>query len=419
MSRPIARGLCFAAAVFLLLGLCCDPAAAQASAAAPASATRASGGDTGKASTPSPADSGSQVSAPDQGKPNEEQQYSPKKLSTEELLTLPAALLILLAGGFFGGLVDGFGTAVNYKFAIPRRLAASATAAGGEWELGFIGHGLVGVMAAFSIFAVSGVVFPGAESMSARNIEPIRLLSWALVAGYLGPRLLRLIASKLENLDELKTKQRATDQKVDEGAKLAGTTQQKLRESEEANPNLQDAQRWLTAYQVARDLNNPKLAQEKDYLGNAQRKFDLVLGQSPANVTALIGLANVCGARADLNKALDSTADSLADWNEGIAKLNEAVKADPRSAKAHYNRACFKAMANVGRTGKDNYPTAEIFADLRTAYELQPSFRDYAGQDTDFDALRATQGLNPADAALITHVRIPEEPAASPLPAKS
>lgn len=412
MSHPVGRGLFLAAAAFSLLTVCCDPVAAQANPGAVAKAPSASAGVAAKASEPN-ASSGNQVSTPagaraeevkaEEVKSKDDRNKDDKtKAETQHdtPMGVPLTLLILLAGGFFGGLVDGLGTSVNYKFAIPHRVAASAAAIGGEWELGFLGNGLVGVLAAFSIFAVSGVVFPGAESMSARNIEPVRLISWALVAGYLGPRLLRLIAEKLESLDEVKNRQNATEQKVHENTKLASTTQQKLQESEDANPNLQDAQRWLTSFLVAVDLN-PEKAQKVDYLGNAQRKFDLVLKQNPSNIAALIGLANVSAERGTLKVLKDPNADLLDDWKTGIAKLDEAVKADPRSAKAHYNRACFKARAVACLSGKDSYKTDEIFADLRTAYELQPSFRDYASQDRDFKELRESGKLTPAEMDLI------------------
>lgn len=67
-------------------------------------------------------------------------------------------------------------------------------------------------------------------------------------------------------------------------------------------------------------------------------------------------------------------------YAEAADVLREAVQRHPDSGGLYYNLACFDSMAGA--------EAASVAASLSRSIELNAGFRDYARQDTDFDAVR-------------------------------
>lgn len=369
------------------------------------------------------------------------------------------AIACIALCGAIGGFVDGLGTNLRYRLTVPSfhrvkyrvldsgatHLAASesgssrigAGSTGGEGgivsdtkgfvaseiELGSVGDALVGVVAAFSVFVVSSAVFPGTNTSQVLEMGLINLIGWSLVAGYLGPRLLRLIAEKSGNIEKAQkvaneaseaakaatSKVQIAEKKGDiaEAEAKAAKDQAKavtmsIRATAQASPLLEQAQRLLTMNEVAGVMKPPVDAQDRKtrYLDKAEAMFKLALKRSEgqgADVGAMIGLANTYYGMADLVDGAADSADALQYWKKGIETLEAALAADPKSAKTRYNLACFKAKANTVPARHDTYPPDEIFADLRKAYELEQEFQQYAYSDDDFSALRSMQPPPKAD----------------------
>ncbi len=391
-------------------------------------------------STPSPTVTQSMpAGTQDQGKKE-------NKDSGEWTWRLWSMLGVITVCGAIGGIADGLRTNLRYRLSLPalhrvryRVGDASATpskpgqgtppakpaAEAGETvvsetvtftarelELGFLGDAIVGVVAAFSVFVVSSAVFPGAAEQNVTQMNLVHLIGWALVAGYLGPRLMRMITTKIGSLDEVKetANQASTDAiaakaAAESGKQSADAAKATIKAVEESHPLVVEAQRLLTVNEVA-DLLAEKIApadRKSNYLDKAEEKYKLALALHPDSASQLIGLANVYYDMAELGApATEKDPRTVPDlWKAGVETLEKALKADPASAKARYNLACFKAKANAA-SGSDTYPKAGIFEDLKTAYKASPDFQSFAFTDPDFDALRQGRSeLKPEDLALI------------------
>ena len=66
-------------------------------------------------------------------------------------------------------------------------------------------------------------------------------------------------------------------------------------------------------------------------------------------------------------------------FDEAIALMQRDAESHPDHPALLYNLACYEALADRGD---------DALAHLARAVELSPRFREYAEQDSDFDALR-------------------------------
>lgn len=281
-----------------------------------------------------------------------------------------------------------------------------------ELELGFLGDAIVGVVAAFSVFVVSSAVFPGAAEQNVTQMNLVHLIGWALVAGYLGPRLMRMITTKIGSIDEVKetahqasSDANAAKAAAESGKQSADAAQATIKAVEESHPLVVEAQRLLTVNEVAglmAEKVDPAERKSK-YLDKAEEKYKLALTLHPDSASHLIGLANVYYDMAELDvpATKEDPRTTLDLWKAGVETLEKALKADPASAKARYNLACFKARANAAANA-ETYPQSGIFDDLKIAYKASPDFQTFAFTDTDFDGLRkGRSALKPEELALI------------------
>lgn len=354
---------------------------------------------------------------------------------------------IIALCGAIGGMADGLRTNLRYRLMIPGMhrvryrvreagttptqtgqgaapaqpapeagevmVSESTTFTARELELGFLGDAMVGVVAAFSVFVVSSAMFPGATEQDVVKISLVHLIGWALVAGYLGPRLMRLITDKIANIEAVKqtANQASSDASAamvtaESGKRSADAAKATVKASEESHPLIVEAQRLLTVNEVAGLMKGtvPPEKRKSDYLDKAEEKYKLALALHPGSASHLVGLANVYYDMAELaapaTKNDPRTVPQL--WQAGVETLEKALKAEPASAKARYNLACFKAKANAASAPANPYPEAGIFEDLKAAYGSNKDYQAFAFTDPDFKALRERKdALKPEDLALI------------------
>lgn len=67
-------------------------------------------------------------------------------------------------------------------------------------------------------------------------------------------------------------------------------------------------------------------------------------------------------------------------YDEASGVLRDALKSFPDAAQLHYNLACFDSLAGVD--------VATVAASLRRAIELNPGFKEFARDDSDFEPVR-------------------------------
>lgn len=281
-------------------------------------------------------------------------------------LTLGAALVAIVMSGAFGGLVDGLRSQRSYQFRFGNT----------TWEWGSVGDALVGVTAAVAIFAFAANVF-GNDKISGQIsvITFLKIIAWGVISGYAGTRMLdslttRAIAQMIET-------------KVAEQVKSQGVM------DEATKASLDEAQQLVTRHlQLVAAAPGMVSKEAETTLVNAQRKYLLVLKSDPANVRAEIGLANVHCSRGEYLASIGKPTEGLASLQEAIKIVTAAIKRDPAVAKAHYNRACYKALA-----GATAYPKDDAAADLLAAIELDEHLKEYAVGDKDLESLHGHKKL--------------------------
>ena len=72
-------------------------------------------------------------------------------------------------------------------------------------------------------------------------------------------------------------------------------------------------------------------------------------------------------------------------YDEAGGVLRDALKTYPDAAQLHYNLACFDSLA-----GAD---VATVAASLRRAIELNPGFKEFARDDSDFEPVRGESAI--------------------------
>jgi tetratricopeptide (TPR) repeat protein len=96
--------------------------------------------------------------------------------------------------------------------------------------------------------------------------------------------------------------------------------------------------------------------------------YDEALGVQPDHQGALIGKAKALVRR------------TPPDYPEAIGILSRVIDGDPSSARAYYNRACYRSLS-----GAD---AVTAISDLTEAVRLAPHYRKHARMDKDFSRLR-------------------------------
>lgn len=267
-------------------------------------------------------------------------------------------ILVLMLFGGLGGFVDGLTANVSYK----------VSWGGRRWEIGSLGDVLVGMTAAIAIFTVASALFPDLkiEEFETDLKQFIRIVAVGVLSGYAGIRLLNPLTRKL-------AEQIATD-KANEAVKAIKT------QSVELTINVKDGDRKLANYDFQKDhlFAEEKYDDAAKLLDEPQKCYQAALGIDPVDTEALMGAAKVARRRAELAKLQDRDPDDY--WKAAIKALDGITDRDKQSARAFYNKACYKNL--MGR------PSGEVLKDLKVAIDLSPALKDRARTDPDFATLK-------------------------------
>jgi tetratricopeptide (TPR) repeat protein len=113
--------------------------------------------------------------------------------------------------------------------------------------------------------------------------------------------------------------------------------------------------------------------------GNLDRALDTIgeaLEISPFDGRALLTQARILKRKA--LTAQDSERAKL--LNQALDCVNRSIAVMPGKAEPIYNKACYQALLGIDKN--------EVFANLKTAFRLNPAIRKIATEDPDFANLR-------------------------------
>lgn len=282
------------------------------------------------------------------------------------------ALIVIAVSGAFGGFVDGMRATRSYRVRF------------GAWseDWGSVADALVGMAASVAIFAFAESIFGGGrelkDSVSAWFL--IKIAAWGVLSGYAGTKLLDDLSSKaIQKLIREETGKQVSQQiAVDQQA------QQIVQEAEQMRT--QHLARMAVISSGAADAEAEKL------LNRAIQKLRGVLGKDPQHRQAQNALAN---ALADLGAyykgriAADLQGKAAAPLAEAIQIQDAIIRQDPAFSKAHYNRACYRAVAAAGDQAREQ-EREQAIEDLRQAIQRDEQWREYARTDPDLFSLRET-----------------------------
>jgi len=270
---------------------------------------------------------------------------------------VPALLAVVISGGFIGGTIFSMQSEGVYELRIRRGGPQSQrpiVTIGGVWEYGFVGiaAGMIGLLITARIIGVgakdvasalgadAGTI--GTASITAaadRLFTCLGVFSVALVAGFLGLNLIRMVSDKVK--EEIK-------KKIQEEFKEELTPD---RLAERAKQLLEN-HAYESAVKAYREL------------GTHERTLRSPIGQA----MALRRLGR-----------LDAAISCL---DDGIQSRAPAEGEPSRRAMAYWNRACYKSLKNKGDLKEENVKS--IIEDLELSLQNEPGFKNSL-RDVDFD----------------------------------
>lgn len=292
-----------------------------------------------------------------------------RKTGQNELQQLPPqakyspwlALFVLAVSGFFGGFVDGLRSTRTYN------------ARFGRWsqDWGSVGDGLIGMGAALAIFAFAESIFSNVTQQDRVTAWFLtKIVAWGVLSGWAGTKLLDDLSSKaIRQMIQQETGKQVAEQNA--------TVQ------DESN-TIREAEQLRTRHlaKAATLAQGQKDADTEDLAKRAILKFKSTLQKNPANRDARNGLANTLADLGVYYLRVDPADPQAKPLFEQAIKLADALVAeDAGFAKGYYNRACYKAVAGGA--------LSEVIADLKTAFKLDPHFREYALSDVDLNRVHA------------------------------
>lgn len=276
------------------------------------------------------------------------------------------ALFMIAVSGLFGGLVDGLRSTRSYTFRF----------SGTTKELGTLGDGLIGMLAAIAIFAFADSIFGSALMLGDRikAWQVIKLVAWGVLSGWAGTKLLDDLSNKARDLI-----QRQTGTEVAQQLAAVQSGISSVREAEQ--------QHTLFLSKLATLAKGVKDDKVEALAKKAVSNYEAVLEKSPSNREARNGLANTLADLGAYYLRDPADPDEANPRFERAIKLQDALIAeDPGFAKAYYNRACYKAVANR--------PVAEVTTDLDEAIRRDATFREYARLDVDLERVHSDPWWN-------------------------
>lgn len=290
--------------------------------------------------------------------------------------SLFALVAAVMGFGALGGFVDGLTTDIVYRVNIGTR----------SLDIGTFGDIFAGSTAAIAIFTVGNALFPGIslKTFGTNLDDSMRIIAISVLSGYAGVRLLNPLTRKL-------VEQISTDKAREVSKSIKAR-------NEEVVIAVKDGEKALYRYDI--EAGDPAVPRDPERaersLEEADKSFEIALRHDPLDTEALMGRAKVARRRAQLHEGTGQSGE--ADWALALQLLDRITTANPRAARAHYNKACYKQIRQ--RSG----PSEEAMRDLRTALELQPELRSRAALDSDFAGIRESEAfkglIGPSSASL-------------------
>jgi hypothetical protein len=267
---------------------------------------------------------------------------------------VPALLLIVISGGFIGGTIFSMQSDGVYELRIRRgsRESQRATVAiGGVWEYGFVGvaAGMIGLLIAARIIGVGApevakalTLDPGTTPVggaASRLFTSVGVFSVALIAGFLGLNLIRMVSDKVREEIQKKIQEEFKEKLTPE--RLADRARELL-----------ENHAYEAAVQVYREL------------AGYEQTLRSFIGQAMAM------------------RRLGRLDDAIGCLDEGIRSRAQADGDPYRRAIAYWNRACYKSMKYKDNINDEH--VRSILADLDSSLQNEPGFK-HSLRDPDFD----------------------------------
>jgi hypothetical protein len=287
---------------------------------------------------------------------------------------------VIAVSGAFGGIVHGLlaRTRVKYKIALPRRELPSEEGNMGHRELppeerdiGIWGDVLIGAAAGMALFLVIDSLF-GLKVREALT-DPqmlLKIVALGVLSGYLGMPV-------LENLSVMFSKRLTNAQiDLDKTVEEAQQLQARIKAASRARQltPLGDGYRRWEMWDEALNVYDEAIRIEPNSAENYLQKSFVYADQAEAALKEL----KAAGADTEKAKAAQEKANRM--YDNAILLAEKAVDVDKVSARAFYDRACYKHKRRV-------VPDKEVFDDLATAFGLDDIMRKLAKADPDFSDL--------------------------------
>lgn len=274
---------------------------------------------------------------------------------------VPLLLTIVLAGAF-GGFVDGLRSESVYAISFGKK----------KLQIGSLGDLLVGATAAIAIFTVADAVFQiKLDFQTNAAKEFVKLVAWAVLSGYVGPRLLNPLSERL--VRQLAVA--AAREEVTKGLGVANDAEIHVRKGDTRVAGY-DLQGGRASFATA----GFNIENVKDLLDEAVASYELALELNPQDKQALLGKSRALRRQAEVAAFEKDDKRKDACWKQALSILAEIIGFDPNSPKAYYNRACYRVVSGISKQ--------DAQSDLEEAFRLQPGLRAAAKKDADFDAVK-------------------------------
>lgn len=227
-------------------------------------------------------------------------------------------------------------------------------------RLGFFGDFIVGAAAGLSLYVgLEGLL--GVDLGEIKSPQDIlRVVALGIISGYMGGQIMDEIALAV-------------------GKRLT-TQQAKLRNQQEKHLiALRKMQEKAQAReQVSRLVRFAGHFGRRGQFAKARRLYEEALARDPDNLNTKIELVGIRQDQAERESGEER--ETL--LNNIIKELSDIIKDNPKSGRAHYNRACATALRH-GLEARD-----AVLNDLKLAIECDPFYLDLARTDKDFKVLK-------------------------------
>ena len=292
-------------------------------------------------------------------------------------------LLLILLPGALGGCVQWLSNLVQELKLEDKVARAKDIAPVPMFTQALVGCG--GALATTLVLLAVGK-FPEAPL----NLEDwLFLVSLSFVAGFIGHRLLPIVAARLE---------------------------QQIAESKRASKEAKEAsqQARQVAEQATKDVGKGRAVDEAvDATFIALQKADSENEDLPAEriqtyIQYLENLSKQEPTKRKLHIMLGRLYRKLGSYDEAIGALSRFIEAktaagqgsDEHTAAALYNRACYRSQESTHKEGREAYELREeAVEDLRKAVTLSPQTATEAKTDDDFDPLKGDEAFRTLVAA--------------------